>query len=110
MLVPIVFFTAVNVALGIWGGPVRGGPGMRDGSFVLVTALAFVLALCLVPFGAEVHIGGFLVSGFSFRTDGFRSCYALVTAYMWLVYVALFPRIFPGREEESHALLNSLSS
>ena len=78
----------------------RGGPGMRDGSFVLVTALAFVLALCLVPFGAEVHIGGFLVSGFSFRTDGFRSCYALVTAYMWL-FTTIFSKEYFKHEQEN---------
>ncbi len=40
-------------------------------------------ALAFLPYGSHQILPGVLTGGLGFRTDGFRTVYALITAFMW---------------------------
>ncbi len=56
----------------------------RDLAGAAVCAAVFLAALALPAVKPSFGIGGILVSGLHFRTDGFRAVYGIVTAVMWL--------------------------
>ena len=56
----------------------------RDLAGAAVTAAVFLLALGLPSARPSLDIGGILVNGLHFMTDGFRAVYGIVTAFMWL--------------------------
>ena len=56
----------------------------RDLAGTAVCAAVFLAALALPAVKPSFGIGGILVSGLHFRTDGFRAVYGIVTAVMWL--------------------------
>ncbi|MCR4672630.1 MAG: complex I subunit 5 family protein [Lachnospiraceae bacterium] len=82
----------------------------RDRFTVIATAieLALVLVLFVLTFNgtaAQTGIGNFKISnilayGISFKTDGFRASYALVTAFMWFM-TTLFSREYFLHEREN---------
>ncbi len=66
-----------------------------------VTAAAvFALSLALPGHDFGFRIPGVLASGLALKTDGFRSVYAVITAFMWLGTSLFSPEYF--RHEQEH--------
>jgi len=77
----------------------RNNESLRD-NFVIAAAF-FELLLCffLLPSMPSLKMEGFLVTGMSFMTDGFRAAYAIVTAIMW-AGTTLFAKEYFRHERE----------
>ena len=62
----------------------------RDALYLVETLIVFVLAasgfaLCAAGGGQTASLGGVCALGLTFRLDGFRALYALVSSFMWLM-------------------------
>ena len=72
----------------------------RDRFYCLAVALEFLLSLCLLAgFGNRsgeelVKLGGICGFGLTFTAGGFRSMYAAIAAFMWLITGLLSPEYF----------------
>ena len=67
---------------------------------ILSSGAELLLALPLVFGRAELTIPGILAGGLNFMTDGFRSVYAVIAAFMWFFTAphlcGFLRRCFPG--------------
>ncbi len=91
---------AANWYLGERKLPDRIPDGIQAASSALILCLACLLIL-RVPEGQEFfRISGILSSGLSLRADGFRSVYALITAFMWSM-TSLFAMEYFEEEREN---------
>lgn len=72
---------------------------LRDFLACLITAAVFMVTLFLPGRESSVEIRGILASGLTFRNDGFRSVYALITAFMWLGTSLFSPDYFRKERE-----------
>ncbi len=72
---------------------------LRDWFVVFAAAAEMVLTIMLFRTGPSFFAGGILTGGLGFTTDGFRSVYALITAFMWTL-TSLFAREYFEEERE----------
>lgn len=68
----------------------------RDALVWAATALELVLSLLLAGKTGTAQLPGICGFGLNFVIDGFRSIYALIAAFMWLVTGLLSPEYFAG--------------
>ncbi len=102
MLVDLIVFLPFVMAAGAY--PLgRKHEKIRD---LLVLAFAGIeLLLCCLLFGRQgsgTEITGVLSMGLSFTVDGFRTVYALITAFMWFM-TSVFSREYFAHEREGLA-------
>ena len=102
MLVDLIVFLPFVMAAGAY--PLgRKHEKIRD---LLVPAFAGIeLLLCCLLFGRQgsgTEITGVLSMGLSFTVDGFRTVYALITAFMWFM-TSVFSREYFAHEREGLA-------
>ena len=102
MLVDLIVFLPFVMAAGAY--PLgRKHEKIRD---LLVPAFAGIeLLLCCLLFGGQgcgTEITGVLSMGLSFTVDGFRTVYALITAFMWFM-TSVFSREYFAHEREGLA-------
>ena len=72
---------------------------VRDTGVILVSALELVLTLVLLLHPGTLHISLLLPEGLRFGTDGFRTVYAVVAAFMW-TGASIFSREYFEEEQE----------
>lgn len=61
----------------------RRNDNLRDIIAIVFTFLELGMTLLLLRFMPSLNINGILVQGITFKTDGFRAAYSIVTAIMW---------------------------
>ncbi len=61
----------------------RRNDNLRDIIAIVFTFLELGMTLLLLRFMPSLNINGILVQGITFKTDGFRAVYSIVTAIMW---------------------------
>ena len=71
-----------------------------DVFLILSSGMELLLTLPLVFGHAEFTVPGILAGGLSFMTDGFRSVYAVIAAFMWF-FTAVFSREYFREEPEN---------
>ena len=94
----MVFFPMVAAILSYLIG--RKSKTARDGFVWAVVIVEFLLSLCLaVGFGSGagdelVQVPGVCGFGLQFTADGFRSIYAAIAAFMWMITGLMSPEYF----------------
>ena len=97
MLILIVFLPfAAAIASYVAG---RESEKSRDSFLLAITATELVLCLCLPFILPSLDIPYVFGGGLHFITDGFRSVYAIITAFMWMM-TTLFSREYFLHEKE----------
>ena len=71
-----------------------------DVFLILASGLELLLTLPLVFGHAELTVPAVLAGSLSFISDGFRSVYAVIAAFMWF-FTALFSREYFREEQEN---------
>ena len=71
-----------------------------DAFLILSSGMELLLTLPLVFGHAELTVPGILAGGLSFMTDGFRSVYAVIAAFMWF-FTSVFSREYFREEPEN---------
>ena len=84
MLLPLLCFGPMVLAPFVWLAG-RKSDRVRDLLAAVICALALGGCLTLLPGETRFSLDGFCGLGLHLRADGFRSLYASVAAFMWLV-------------------------
>ena len=74
-------------------------PAVRDHGVIIVSALELLLTILLSGKNVELRIPILLRGGLGFTTDGFRSTYAVITAFMWTGSSAFAKEYFQHEQE-----------
>ena len=86
MISIILVFMPILAGLAAWPAG-RKNESFRDGFVTVVSLAELLLSLLLLDSGirasAAFKLGGILAGGLSFEADGFRTVYAIITAFMW---------------------------
>ncbi|MGX8714345.1 MAG: complex I subunit 5 family protein [Lachnospiraceae bacterium] len=77
----------------------RKNESLRDNFVIAAALIELLLCLLLLTSMPSLRLEGFLVTGMSFMTDGFRAAYAIVTAIMW-AGTTLFAKEYFKHERE----------
>ncbi len=94
-IIGIPFAGALLLPALAYAGAVR----RKHAASICVSAVTLVLALLLTGMTADAAAGGILTGGLSFASDGFRSSYAVITAFMWLMTSLFSPEYFAHEQE-----------
>ena len=105
MIMPAIVFLPILGAF-VCAAAARRDETMRDRTAVIVTAAVFALSVILLVLtarggipGDPLRVTGIFAYGLSFKTDGFRSVYAVVTSLMWF-FTTVFSMEYFAHERE----------
>ncbi len=93
LMLPLLCFAPMVMALVSWLLGRRSAPAR---TLAVTATCALALAGCLSLWNREVSFDwdGFCALGLHLRADGFRSLYASIAAFMWLLSAAFSPQYF----------------
>ena len=99
MLLSLIIFGPFPAGLIAWllG---RKSEKARDAWLFAVTSAEFLLTLLLTRLRGSLYMPDILAMGLSFEADGFRSVYAVITAFMWMC-TTFFAREYFAKEKEN---------